>query len=101
VSYKRTNYYEYTVFNRVSIWNCLDEEIKNIKSHFSFKGRVNPKIRLTRLRLHTGHFTINLWKTIYQQKANELKILKKIFLDTKMALLLATRQLKWLHAVSR
>jgi hypothetical protein len=26
------------VFNKgVSIWNCLDEEIKNIKSHFSFK----------------------------------------------------------------
>jgi hypothetical protein len=28
VSYKRTNYRKYTVFNkRVSIWNCLDEEI--------------------------------------------------------------------------
>ena len=26
------------VFNKiVSIWHCLDEEIKNIKSHFSFK----------------------------------------------------------------
>ena len=38
VSYKRTNYRKYTVFNKgVSIWNCLDEEIKNIKSYFSFK----------------------------------------------------------------
>ena len=38
VSYKRKNYRKYTVFNKgVSIWNCLDEEIKNIKSYFSFK----------------------------------------------------------------
>ena len=38
VSYKRTNYCKYTVFNKgVSIRNCLDEEIKNIKSYFSFK----------------------------------------------------------------
>ena len=38
VSYKRTNYRKYTVFNKgVSIWNCLDKEIKNIKSYFTFK----------------------------------------------------------------
>jgi hypothetical protein len=38
VSYKRTNYCKYTVFNKgVSIQNCLDEEIKSIKSYFSFK----------------------------------------------------------------
>jgi hypothetical protein len=55
-------------------------------------GRVNPKLRLTEQRLHTGHFTINLWQTIYHQIANELEILKNIFLDTKTVLLLATRQ---------
>ena len=38
MSYKRTNYRKYTVFNtEVSIWSCLDEEIKNIKSYFPFK----------------------------------------------------------------
>ena len=38
VSYKRTNYRKNTAFNKgISMWNCLDEETKNIKSHFSFK----------------------------------------------------------------
>jgi hypothetical protein len=68
---------------------------------YLYKGRVNPKLRLTEQRLHTGHFTINLWQTIYHQIANELEILKNIFLDTKTVLLLATRQVKWQHAVSR
>ena len=37
---KRTNYRVHTVFNKgISIWNCLDEEIKNQKSYFSFKRR--------------------------------------------------------------
>ena len=64
-----------------------------------FKGRVNPKLRLSELRVSTEYFTINLWQTIYQQTANELKNLKNILLGTKTVLLLATRQLKWLHAV--
>ena len=63
------------------------------------KGRVNPKLRLSELRVNTEYFTINLWQTIYQQTANELKNLKNILLGTKTVLLLATRQLKWLHAV--
>ncbi len=41
VSYQRTNYRKYTVFNKlikwVSLWNCLDEDIKNIKPYFPFK----------------------------------------------------------------
>ena len=40
VRYKRTNYRVHTVFNKgISIWNCLDEEIKNQKSYFSFKRK--------------------------------------------------------------
>ena len=41
VSYKRTDYRKYTVFSKgISIWNCLDETIRNIKSFFSFKNKV-------------------------------------------------------------
>ena len=41
VSYKRTDYRNYTVFNKgISIWNCFDETIRNIKSFFSFKNKV-------------------------------------------------------------
>ena len=41
VTYKRTDFRKYTVFNKgISIWNCLDETIKNIKSFFSFKIKV-------------------------------------------------------------
>ena len=81
--------------------NELVSACRHNKKFLLSKGRVNPKLRVTEQRLHTGHFTINLWQTIYHLIANELKILKNIFLDTKTALLLATRQLKWQHAVSR
>ena len=38
VNFQRTNYRKYTMFNKgVSIWNGLNENIKNIKSYFSFK----------------------------------------------------------------
>jgi hypothetical protein len=34
------SYRVHTVFNKgISIWNCLDEEIKNQKSYFSFKKK--------------------------------------------------------------
>jgi hypothetical protein len=40
VSYKRTNYRTYTVFNKgISLWNFLDDEIKNTKTYFSFKRK--------------------------------------------------------------
>jgi hypothetical protein len=41
VNFQRTNYRKYTVFNKgVYIWNCLNENIKNIKSYFSFKKKI-------------------------------------------------------------
>ena len=40
VSYKRTNYRIYTVFNKgISLWNFLDDKIKNTKTYFSFKRK--------------------------------------------------------------
>ena len=40
VSYKRTDYQKYKV---ISIWNCFDETIRNIKSFFSLKGNSSVK----------------------------------------------------------
>ena len=41
VNFQRTNYRKYTVFNKgVSIWNGLNENIKNIKLYFSFKKKI-------------------------------------------------------------
>ena len=41
VSYQRTNYRKYTVFNKgISLWNCLNEDIKNIKPYFSLKKNI-------------------------------------------------------------
>jgi hypothetical protein len=41
VNFQRTNHRKYTVFNKgVSIWNGLNENIKNIKSYFSFKKKI-------------------------------------------------------------
>ena len=40
VSYKRTNYRIYTVFNKgISLWNFLDDKIKSTKTCFSFKRK--------------------------------------------------------------
>jgi hypothetical protein len=40
VSYKRTNCRIYTVFNKgISLWNFLDDKIKNTKTYFSFKRK--------------------------------------------------------------
>ena len=40
VSYKRTNYRKYTVFNKgVSLWNSINKDIKNTISYFSFKKK--------------------------------------------------------------
>ena len=38
--YKRTNYRKYTVFNKgVSLWNSINEDIKNTISYLSFKKK--------------------------------------------------------------
>ena len=40
VNYKRTSYRIYTVFNKgISLWNFLDDEIKNTKTYFYFKRK--------------------------------------------------------------
>ena len=40
VSYKGTNYRKYTVFNKgVSLWNSINEDIKNTNSYLSFKKK--------------------------------------------------------------
>ena len=43
VSYKRTNYRIYTVFNKgISLWNFLDDEIKILKLIFLLREKQNP-----------------------------------------------------------
>ena len=49
VSYKRTNYRKYTIFNTriYNLWNYLDDEIKNTKTYVSFKRKAKSHYLLS------------------------------------------------------